>query len=227
MLKRTLQFNPALYLGILRIKRRGHWSQDWIVDPNTDIVIEGFPRSANSYYLSAFQLLQVGSLRIATHVHAPAQIIRACQLGIPTVVLLRDPIDACKSYKALDCQCNPDQLHRMMKKPLSRYFEEYIYFYRKLLKWRGKFVVAPFEEVTQTLIPSIHRLNALYQTQYIARELTPDEKTQVFKEGGTHLSPNVDRDAIKVQIEHELEADKTKRLIHKAQALYQQFLPVG
>lgn len=227
LLKKALQIHPALYLNILRLKRKGHWSQAWIVDSKTDIVIEGFPRSANSYYLSAFQTSQGDSLKIATHVHAPAQIIRACQLGVPTVVLLRDPVDACKSYKALDCQCNPEKLKQMMNKPLSEYIGDYIYFYQKLLNWRSKFVVAPFEEVTQTLIPSIKRLNALFGTDFITRELTTEEMKQVFDEGGSHLSPNVDRDAIKAQIDHELENDKTQSLIPRARSLYQQFLTVG
>ena len=41
----------------------------------------GFPRSANTFAVVAFQQAQRESVRVAHHLHMPAQVIRAAQLG--------------------------------------------------------------------------------------------------------------------------------------------------
>lgn len=51
-LKKQLENFPALYISLLRWKYRNHWFKKRIINENTDIVIEGFPRSANSFFLS-------------------------------------------------------------------------------------------------------------------------------------------------------------------------------
>ena len=53
-LKLCLDRFPRLYLSLLRFKRFRHWSRDWIVCSDTHVVIEGFPRSANSFAREAF-----------------------------------------------------------------------------------------------------------------------------------------------------------------------------
>lgn len=46
------------------------------VKPNTELVIIGFPRSANTYSVLAFECMQSAKVNIAHHVHVPAQVLR-------------------------------------------------------------------------------------------------------------------------------------------------------
>lgn len=67
-----------------------------LVDAETDLCLEGFPRSANTY---AYQLLKVSNpqFKIAHHTHSIANIKLALKYRIPTFVLIRAPIDALTS----------------------------------------------------------------------------------------------------------------------------------
>jgi hypothetical protein len=66
---------------------------------NTDVVIEGFPRVGNTFFVVAFQKLSEKKLTIARHVHLTYQIKEALASKKPIIVLVRDPIDAVVSLK--------------------------------------------------------------------------------------------------------------------------------
>src|SRR5262245_32533170 len=92
---------PALYLPPVRWKRRADLrhlrsgarnpSRSEPVFRDTEAIIEGFPRSANTFAATAFQLAQTKPVRVAHHLHVPSQIIAGARWGIPTIVLVRDP----------------------------------------------------------------------------------------------------------------------------------------
>lgn len=67
-----------------------------IVGPTTEVCVEGYPRSANTFTHEALTSANPG-LEIAHHVHQPAQVMRAARFGIPCVVLVRDPAPAIAS----------------------------------------------------------------------------------------------------------------------------------
>ncbi|MCG8528299.1 MAG: hypothetical protein MI748_18100 [Opitutales bacterium] len=222
-IKNVLQRFPALYLNLLKIKRRNHWSKEWIVTKESDITIEGYQRSANSYFLDAFQVLQNRKLKIATHVHAPSQIQVSVRLGVPTVVMIRHPLDATKSLKALECQCNPNKMEQLLEIPLHRYLKNYTLFYQNIAPIKNRFVIAHFKEVVETIQPTIDRTNAMFGTEFVSRDLTKEEKEKVFETGGTHLSPNVDRDKIKATIALEAESHETQEALSRAVEIYHSF----
>ncbi|MEW6059376.1 MAG: hypothetical protein AB1551_04425, partial [Actinomycetota bacterium] len=62
--------------------------------PSTDLVIEGYPRSANTLAVSAISAAQPGPIRIAHHLHAPGHVIAAIRRGVPVLVLVREPEEA-------------------------------------------------------------------------------------------------------------------------------------
>src|SRR5918999_5771267 len=84
---------PLLALPLARL--RGHGVP---FERDTEIVIEGFPRSANSFAVAAFARAQGRKPKIAHHVHAPAQVIAAARAGIPAIVLIRNPEEAVLEY---------------------------------------------------------------------------------------------------------------------------------
>ena len=95
------------------------------VNRNTQLVIEGFPRSANTFAVGAFRKTQPIKLQIAHHMHVPAQILRAVHWKIPTIVLIRNPKDAVVSLVMYDRQISINQA-------LQCYVSFYkaIYFYK-------------------------------------------------------------------------------------------------
>ncbi|MEF8940976.1 MAG: hypothetical protein V5A22_14125, partial [Salinivenus sp.] len=89
----ALLFRP--YIWWAQYKMRGHIDpRECRVDPATEFVLDGFQGSGNSFATVAFKSCQKTPVRIAHHLHAPAQIIQAVRWGIPTLVTLRSPADA-------------------------------------------------------------------------------------------------------------------------------------
>ena len=219
-----MQRFPRVYLSALRLKRTGHWSRKWIVDTRSDLVIEGYPRSANSFLLSAVHLIHGRRLRVATHLHVSSQVEAAVRLGVPTIVMLREPLDAARSLKALGCQCNPERLDSFLKRPLWFFLEEYCRFYGRCREFREGFVIAPFDEVIERITPVFERVNAEFGPLLEARELTEDEKQRVFEEGGKHLSPSPERERIKDWIDAEVSERRTLDWLERARAVYQDLL---
>lgn len=68
-----------------------------IVGPNTEVCVEGYPRSANTFTHEALATANPG-LEIAHHVHQPAQITRAARFEVPCLVLVREPAAAIASH---------------------------------------------------------------------------------------------------------------------------------
>ena len=89
-----LSTHPSLYLPFAR--RR--YGPDMSFNDRTEIVIEGFPRSANSFAVNAFVLAQGRPVHVAHHVHAAAQVLAAGRAGVPAILLIREPTDAIVSY---------------------------------------------------------------------------------------------------------------------------------
>ena len=88
---------PALYYPIYGRKYPANYIS---TNKDTQICIEGFPRSGNTYSVSAFKLANKG-IKISHHLHVPAQVLLAVQYQIPTIVVIRNPLDAVTSLLIL------------------------------------------------------------------------------------------------------------------------------
>lgn len=130
-----------------------------VVNSNTEVVIEGFPRTGNSFAVSAFELAQDRPVAIAHHSHAPAQVRAAARLGIPTMVLVRAPGDAIVSA-----------LIRSPTRRVGQSLREYCTFYGQLEECMGSFIVVPFTRLISNFGAEIHRLNAAFGTDFLPFE---------------------------------------------------------
>lgn len=90
---------------------------------NTDLVIEGFPRVGNTFFVLAFQERCLQDVKIAHHVHLTCQIKEAIKNNVPTIVLIRDPFNSILSLKI-----------REPKILFSVAFTWYLIFYTYVLK---------------------------------------------------------------------------------------------
>jgi hypothetical protein len=150
---RTMVFEyPAVYLPFARRKYPG--PSPAVIGPETELVIDGYFRSANTFSVYAFPLSQDKLVRLAPHLHAPAQLIEAARSGIPALLLVRQPRDAILSELLYDPVALPDAM------------VAYSRFYTSLLSYLDSFVVGEFTQVTSDFGAVIRRLNARFGTSF-------------------------------------------------------------
>lgn len=144
-------------------------ARDRAVTERTDLVIEGFPRSGNTFAAKAFALSQSRPVVVASHVHLPAQVKLAVRKGVPTMVLVRDPADAAISMAIADAH------HRV--EHLVAYWTHY---HRQVRPLRDDVLLVTFEEVTADFGTVTDRLNERFGTSFDRFEHTPDAVERVF-----------------------------------------------
>jgi hypothetical protein len=214
--------HPAIFFTLYRLT---HTRRDRAraVTPDTRLVIEGFPRSGNSFARRAFIMAQNEKVRIAHHLHVPAQVVRAARWQIPTLVLIRRPRDAVLSLAIRD----PISVDQALKYYLS--------FYETVEKYRDAYVLGLFEEVTEDFGQVIKRINDKFETTFSLFRHDEENVSKVFagmeaqarkKYGETRWErkvqrPSAVRQRMKHEIEYDLENPKRKKLIAEADAVYQ------
>jgi len=146
--------HPAIYLPFARRKYPGPSPQ--VISSRTQLLIDGYTRSATTFAVYALQLSQDTPVRVAHHLHAPAQFIEAARRGIPALLLIREPQGAILS-----------QLIREPGVTGHDALVAYSRFHTCLLPYRDTFVVGEFEEVTHDFGRVVRRLNLRFGTSFI------------------------------------------------------------
>ena len=125
------------------------------VSPKTDITIDGFQRSANTYCYFYFKHLN-NDLQIAHHSHSYRQIIYSVKNKIPTVLLIRNPLDAISS----------SFIYHNQKIPIKSLAKAWINFYKPLIPLTNKMVIANFDDSVDNFSTIIKNVNELYNTKF-------------------------------------------------------------
>jgi hypothetical protein len=216
----TVRFRPALQPR----DDPHHW-----VSRTSEIVIEGYPRSANTFAVAAFQLAQDRDVQVAHHLHAAAQIKRAARLGVPAVVLVREPSEAILSLMVRDPAASVRWALR-----------SYVRFYSSVIPCLEKTVVAPFAMVTSDFTGVIRTVNSRYGTAF--EELPPttdalDSVKQAVQQMGKRDSvrtgqdyrrgvalPSEERRRAKEARRGEYLDDRNRPLRLRAESLYEQVI---
>jgi len=170
----ALSTRPRLYYGARRLT--GTYDH-LCVRPETEIVIEGYPRSANSTTVHGFLARQERPVRVAHHKHHAAQVLQAVRWGVPAVALIRPPRAAILSSLAL-----AEEARRRHGGPGGRDSHvtfgdaagAWLAFYRAILPLRDALVIAPFARVTADLAAVIDEVNARFATRF---ESAPEVRT--------------------------------------------------
>lgn len=198
------------------------WCATRLTSTASIAVIDGYPRSANSFATKAFMAAQGGFVRVGNHVHSPANIIRGIRLGKPALVVIREPRDAILGYCAWSDQTEGDLPDVLMRCQLRLFVKRYIAFYSKLLPYIDQLVVAEFTEVTSDFGALISRLNEKFGTNFDKFEHTAESQQKLFDEAPSHLSPSESRDNIKSRYSKLWEEMKDDRLVTRCYQLYSQ-----
>lgn len=182
-----------------------------LASERSDIVIDGYPRSGNTFALHAFRLANPQA-RIAHHVHLAAQFRLALRFGCPVLVLLREPEAAVRSLLVRRPELTPQlALRRWLKT------------YRFVQDSGHSFVIAPFPTLTSNFDLLIDALNARYGCHFQAFKHTTERVDEVFKRierahiaafgeiRRSHLPiPGVDRSALQAAISFDDAAGELK-----------------
>jgi hypothetical protein len=137
------------------------------ITDDTQLVIEGCPRSGNSYALAAFRYSNDG-IGVASHRHSPTAVRTALRRGKAVIVIIRRPRDTIAS----GMQYDPSQ-------PSKWAIQIYRHFYEGILPMADQFLVATFEEVTSDFGGVLRRCNERFGTNFIPYERTESSEQAV------------------------------------------------
>ena len=139
---------PLFYRPFGRLRNRGDCRKG-----DFDFWIDGYPRSANTFAVRAFQMANP-NVRIRSHMHIPPFIINSVQLGKPGLFLIRKPEDAIMSWAIY------------WNSPVEPCLDYYIDFHRTLLPYASKLFLASFEAVTSDFEGLIRQFNSRMNANY-------------------------------------------------------------
>jgi hypothetical protein len=191
---------PSVFLPLARGRYAGNVGR--VMDPRrTEVVIDGFQRSANTFAVAAFQMAQPKPVNVAHHLHAAAQIIAAARSGIPTIVLIRAPEETILSH-----------LVRLPYASARQAIKNYIRFYEGVYPRRHGFVVGEFRTVTSDFGSVIRELNDRFGTSFKGFDHTEENVRRCFE-----LIEERNRQRFGSVEEHTVARPSSKRALQKEQ----------
>ena len=227
--RRILIRFPRIYARIARLRHRrdsSYIAGPEALRPDTEVLITALPRSGNSFAVNAFRLAQHRDVRIAHHEYPPSQIAEAARLGIPALLIVRDPDEVA--------------LSRVVSHPpltLESALADYVQCHKAVLPYRPSFVLATFDEVTRDFGRVIRRLNQRFGTTFEEFEHSLENVEQAFDYiddrykamgsaaervfGRTVARPSQERSDAKVALRSQLETSELASLRLEARTLFQ------
>ena len=195
--------------------------RELLVSSQTELVMEGYPRSGNTFAQRAFMKANP-TVKVAHHMHAQAQVMRAVELGLPAVVFIRNPDDAVRSM-----------LIRHPHVGARQALKSYIEFHGDLLPMADKILLARFEDVTSDMGSVVDRINRRFNTKFVPFVHSGESESEIFGDmdranatfyGGlkiTHV-PRPDRERAKLKQHVSLGSEE--KLLQEARDVYEKIL---
>jgi hypothetical protein len=197
------------------------------LDDRTQLVVEGFPRSANTFAVFAVRDAERAAGRdvaISSHVHTPSAVKAAVRGRYPTLVIVRPPLDTIVSLLVAAPHVRPREG-----------VDEWIHHHRQLWPYRRGFVVVTFDEVTRSMDVVVERVNVAFGTSFAVPTTSDATTASLFAAidahhlrlhgGQEHLLPRpsgarADQAAV---IRRELEHLDLRSRLATADALYERY----
>lgn len=185
-----------------------------IVGADSDCCIEGFQRSGSSFFVLLFNRANK-SVKLAHHTHASAQVIRAVNYKVPTIVLIRKPEDVIASLLAWDS-----------KLKINLALGAYINFHQKILAYKVGYMLVDFEDVTESPAKVVTALNSRFGTDFKFPKFSEDKlnliKQNINLRNEVFMSPLPTPEKESAKELFRLEIERSPKLL-KANKLYEQF----
>lgn len=135
----------------------------------TELVIEGFPRSGNTFADEAFALAQRREVNVVSHVHLPAQVKLAVKRRVPTLVVIREPADAVTSLVVWAPHVR-----------LQAGLRHWVHYYTEIAPFAAGYVLASFDDVTERFGTVVEAVNRRFATSFDVFDHTPGNVRAVF-----------------------------------------------
>ncbi len=191
-----------------------------IARKSTQLCVEGYPRSANTFAVLAIELCSNETLKIAHHMHSSSQIKYCAARNIPTILLIRNPHEAIVS--------NVLREQGMTLKVAIRW---YITFHKDILPFLDKIIVWEFDDFVKSPKVGLEGLkdhgfdidSELYDKSEIYARI--DELDRFYKKNSDfekiNTRPNKEKNKHKVEIIKKLDKDPgLLKLLHEAEDLF-------
>ena len=149
-LKRKVNSKYFLYKNFSRFFAKNF---SYICSDTTDIIIEGYPRSANTYSVAYFQLLNPYS-NISRHKHDIGHILMGVKKQLPVIVLIREPLDAIVSLVIRE---------GIKPKYAIKYYN---IFYSEIQNIKKKIIIADFKDCINDFSQIIVKVNNKYSLSF-------------------------------------------------------------
>lgn len=199
------------------------------IEKDTEIVIEGYPRSGNTFASVAFRLAQNRPVKIAYRLHASTQLITAVKMNIPAILLIREPEDAVLSWV----------IHRSHL-TLEQALKGYIRFHEAIFPYCHYFVIANFDTVINDFGVIIKAVNQKFETHFQDFCHTEENVNKCFElidsfyreSGNGEISnkivarPSKERHEVKTLLRQRLKEPRLESLKLKANSLYQKIIKI-
>lgn len=215
-LRHIVHGNRWLYAASTQL--RGSNLRRLRIGQNTDVVIDGFPRSANTYAVVGFNAAQRLPVTISHHTHAPATLISAARKSIPTLLLIREPRGASLSYSIYNATSVEEALR------------EWVWFYSCCRRIVDKVAIGYFDEIVSDVNSVARLLNAKFGTSFDAAAID-DAWLLGVRDAIKGLASSLgyandklalpSKDRARLSQEASVQYDALEGLVEKAQALYQ------
>lgn len=169
-LRNNFFFKTPLYLTYFKYFIDRH--KELLINNETEYLIEGFPRSGNSFLV--FYLKQLSKkISIASHTHHPAHVFKAIKDKKKIIIVIRDPIDAIVS------------LYLFYNKEIyfNLLINEYISFYKAIQKFKNKFIIIEFKNIIKNPKKVIKMINSRNKEKL--KYAYPDKK-KIFRKLKKH-----------------------------------------
>jgi len=166
---------PSLFYPLLRLCK-GVTNRK--VQCDTELTLDGYPRSGNTFAVYAFKYAQQRTVSLAHHLHVPAQVIQSVRLGIPTCVIIREPEATVRSL-----------VLKYPYIPVKVALHGYALFYETCWRYREHFVVADFEQVVADFGIVLDAINTRFGTHFVRFQHTQPNVERIFA--------NLDRKAVR------------------------------
>ena len=202
-----------------------------IVRPTTRLLIEGYPRSANTLSVAAFRYANGCATPIAHHLHSHQQFRLAKKFGTPAVLLIRGPLDAIASLAL-----------RERGVCFDRALADYCLFYECAWEWRECFVIATFSDVLNGFGRVIGCVNKRFGTDFVCPPDSPGDVKDIValvermdmadsgKEAISDLAvgrPSEHRLALKEEVLERIQQEASRSLADRAVTVYERFEAMG
>ncbi len=143
--------HPTVYLPFARRKYPG--ASPRVIDASTEMVLDGYTRSASTFAVYALQLAQPRPVRLAHHLHAPAQLVAGVRAGLPTLMVIREPRGAVLS-----------QVVREPSVAIRDALVAYCRFHEVLRRYADGMAIGDFDTVTTDFGSIVRQVNARFGT---------------------------------------------------------------